>query len=228
MMATHLHLAPGPGGSSRRDVPIRVAIVDDHALVGRSLRLLLEREADIEVVGDCSDASRAGPLAQDLHPHVLVLGLRLPHASSIETIQAVRAAVPGTAVVALTMQESPLLAQRAIQAGALGFVLKHRADTELVDAVLCAARGEEYVSDRVAAGLDSLDRANGDHGLTPREIEIMRLIALGHTNAEIASKVRVSRRTVETYRARIHRTLGLRTRAELVQFALRRRLIGSD
>src|SRR5207302_10378800 len=129
--------------------------------------------------------------------------------------------------VVLTMEESPLFAQKAIDAGAIGFVAKDRADTELVTAIRLAARGEEYVSARVASGLKALRRATGDDGLTPRETEIVRMIALGHTSAEIAGQLHLSRRTVETHRARIHNKLGFRNRAELVQFALRRRLIGA-
>jgi two-component system, NarL family, response regulator NreC len=126
----------------------------------------------------------------------------------------------------MTMEESPLFAQKAIDAGATGFVVTDRADTELVTAVRLAARGREYVSARVAPGLDAL-RGACDDGLTLRETEIVRMIALGQASAEIAGGLHLSRRTVETHRARIHAKLGLRIRAELVQFAPRRRLIGA-
>ncbi len=159
-------------------------------------------------------------------PHVLVLDLRLPNGSSIEMIRQLRARFPETEVVVLTMEESPLFAQHAMNAGATGFVVKDRADTDLLTAVRLAARGEEYVSPRVASGLEALHRATNGDGLTERETEIVRLIALGHTSAEIAGQLHLSRRTVETHRTRIHRKLGLGTRAELVQFALQRRLIG--
>jgi two-component system response regulator NreC len=123
------------------------------------------------------------------------------------------------------MEASPLFAQHALDAGAVGFVLKDRADSELPEAIRRAAQGGEYISPRVAAGLDALRRAVSGDGLSPRETEILRLIALGHTSAEIAGTLHLSRRTVETHRARIHRKLGLATRAELVRHALRRHLL---
>lgn len=157
---------------------------------------------------------------------MLALDLRPPNGSSIETIRRVREEVPGTAIVVLTMEECPVFAQQALDVGAVGFVLKDRADSELPTAIRNAARGEKYVSTRVAAGLEALHRAVGGGGLSPREIDVLRLIALGHTSAEIAAELHLSRRTVETDRARIRRKLGLATRAELVSFALGRRLIG--
>jgi two-component system, NarL family, response regulator NreC len=229
-MTAHLHLASGSGGaefSSRLDMPIGVVLADDHALVRRNLRLLLEREEDIEVIAEASDLSAVMRQVHGRLPHVLVLDLRLPNGSSVEAVRRLREQVPATEIVVITMEESPLFAQQAIDAGAIGFVLKDKADSELLTAIRCATRGDEYVSPRVAAGLEGLRRAVGGDGLSPRETEVLRLIALGHTSAEIAAKLHLSRRTVETHRARIHRKLGLTTRAELVQFALGRHLIGS-
>jgi two-component system response regulator NreC len=120
------------------------------------------------------------------------------------------------------MDESPLFAQQALDAGAVAFVLKDRANAELLTAIRRATNGEEYVSPQVAPGLEALRRAVDRDGLSPRETELLRLIALGHTSAEIAAKLHVSRRTVETHRARVYDKLGLKSRAELVQFALRR------
>jgi two-component system, NarL family, response regulator NreC len=210
---------------SRLVAPIRVVLADDHAVVRRTLRLLLDSEEDVDVIAEAVDMRAVVRHVTSHVPHVLVLDLRLPNGSSIETIRQLRKEVPDTEVVVLTMEESPLFAKQAIDAGAIGFVLKDRADTELVTAVRRAAKGEEYVSARVAAGLEALQRASGDDRLSPREFEIVRLIALGYTSAEIAGQLHLSRRTVETHRARIHAKLGLKTRAELVQFALRRHLI---
>lgn len=123
------------------------------------------------------------------------------------------------------METSPLLAQQTLDAGAVGFVLKDRADGELAAAVRNAAAGREYVSPHVAAGLDVLRRAVGSDTLSPRETEVLRLVALGYTSAEIAEKLHLSRRTVETHRASIYCKLGLTTRAQLVQYALRRQLL---
>jgi two-component system response regulator NreC len=151
-----------------------------------------------------------------------------PNGSSIETISRLRERVPETEIVVLTMEESPLFARRALDAGAIGFVLKHHADSELPLAVRAAGRGCQYVSPRVAAGLAALNRMAATDELSPREVEVLRLIALGHTSAEIAAQLHRSRRTVETHRAHIHRKLGLATRAELVRYALDRRLIGAS
>jgi two-component system, NarL family, response regulator NreC len=129
-------------------------------------------------------------------------------------------------IVVLTMEDNPMFAQRAFVAGVLGFVAKDLADGELPQAVRAAARGEEYVSPRVAARLNSLHRSLTENRLTSREVEVLRLIALGHTSIEIARKLHLSPRTIETHRAHIHSKLGLATRAELVRYALRRGLLG--
>ena len=212
---------------SQLPASIRVVLADDHAMVRRTLRLLLESEQDVDVIAEAVDLSAVLRHVGCHMPHVLVLDLRLPNGSSIEMIRQLRKQFPGTEVVVLTMEDSPLFARAAIEAGAIGFVLKDRADTELVSAVRLAARREQYVSARLASGLQALRRASEDDGLTPRETDIVRMIALGHTSAEIACRLHLSRRTVETHRARIHNKLGFKTRAELVQFALRRRLIGA-
>jgi two-component system response regulator NreC len=227
-MSTRLHLASAAAEDQwvRAQVPIRVVVADDHSLVRRSLRLLLDGEEDVEVVAEAADL---GTVARHVHghgPHVLVLDLQMPNGSSLELIRQLRDQVPGTEIVVLTMERNPVFAQRALDAGAVGFVLKHRADTELPQAVRLAARGQEYVSPYVANGLEGLRRAVTGDGLSPRETEVLRLIALGHTNGEIADQLHLSRRTIETHRANIHRKLGLTTRAELVQLALRRHLIG--
>lgn len=203
-----------------------MVLADDHAVVRRSLRLLLDSESDFQVISEASDFSSVMREVHGQLPHVLVLDFRLPNGSSIEAIRRLRAQVPSTQIVVMTMEESPLFAQQAMDAGAIGFVLKDQADSELMTAIRSAARGEEFVSARVVAGLDALRRAVGGDGLSPRETEVLRLIALGYTSEEIATQLHLSRRTVETHRARIHRKLGLTTRAELVQFALRRHLIG--
>lgn len=194
-------------------------------MVRRTLRLVLQSEEDVDVIAEAVDLPAVMDHVAQHVPNVLVLDLRLPNGSGIEMIRRLRARFPGTAVVVLTMEENPLFAQHAFDAGAIGFVVKDRADTDLLAAVRHAARGEEYVSPRVATALDALHGATNGDGLTERETEIARMIALGHTSAEIACQLHLSRRTVETHRARIHRKLGFRTRAELVQFALQRGLI---
>jgi two-component system response regulator NreC len=227
-MPPRLHLAHPPGEQrSQRATQITVVLADDHAAVRRSLRQLLDSEKDVNVVAEAGDFATASRHVHAQRPRMLVLDRDLPTGSSSEAIARLRAEAPGTEVVVLTMEESPLFAMQAFDAGAAAFVLKDRADSELLDAVQRVARGEEFVSARVAAGLDMLRRAVEGDDLSPREVEVLRLIALGHTSVEIASRLRVSRRTVETHRVRILCKLECRTRADLVQFALRRRLIGS-
>jgi len=226
-MAAHLHLAASTESrSAEPDSLIRVVLADDHEMVRRTLRLLLDDHQDIQVAAEASDLSTAVSQVEGHRANVLVLDLRLPNGSTIETIRELRAQVPHTEIVVLTMSESPQFAHQAIDAGAVGFVLKDRADSELVTAIRLAARGEEYVSPRVSTALETLRRATGGALLSPRETEILRLIALGFTSREIAEQKQLSRRTVETHRSRIGSKLGLTTRAELVRFALDRHLIG--
>lgn len=229
-MASYLHLAPElPGCERASGVPstIRVVLADDHTMVRRTLRLLLDGEADIEVIAEALDLSTAATQVRRHLPDVLVLDLRLPEGSSVETIRRLREEAPETQIVVLTMEESPLFAQRALDAGAVGYVLTERADAELLAAIRRATTRDEYVSPHIAIRLDALRKAVDGDGLSPRETEVLRLIALGYTSAEIAGRLRLSKRTVETHRARIYGKLGLNTRAGLVQFALRRHLIGA-
>jgi two-component system, NarL family, response regulator NreC len=229
-MASHLHLAPSPtetGSPIRAASPILVVLADDHALMRRSVRLLLDGEEGLEVIAEATDLASVERHVQGHHPHVLVLDLNMPGGSSIEAIGRLRERAPETQIVVMTMEDSAVFAQRAFAAGAIGFVLKDRADAELPEAIRAAARGEDYVSPRVAARLDALNRALTEDKLSAREVEVLRLIALGHTSVEIAHKLHLSPRTVETYRAHIHGKLGLATRAELVRYALRRGLLGT-
>jgi two-component system response regulator NreC len=227
-MATHLHLAPAlseTGPVISAPSPIRVVLADDHALMLRSLRLLLDSEEDVEVIAEAADLASVVRHVHSHKPHVLVLDLGMPNGSSVETIGRLRERVPDTQVVVLTMEDSPVFAQRAHAAGALGLVVKEFADSDLPPAVRAVARGEEYISPRVAARVDALHRSLNEDALTSRQVEVLRLIALGHTSVEIASKLHLSPRTVESHRARIHSKLGLATRADLVRYALGRGLL---
>jgi two-component system response regulator NreC len=228
MMSTHLHLAPNPTGTGfpiRTASPIRVVLADDHTMMRRTLRLLLDGEDGVEVIAEADDLASVMRNVDAHQPHVLVLDLNMPDGSGIEALSQLRERVPETQIVVMTMQDSPAFAQRAFAAGAIGFVVKELADEELPEAVRAAARGEEYVSPRMAARLDALHQALAEDKLTAREVEVLRLIALGHTSVEIARKLHLSPRTVETHRARIHGKLGLATRAELVRYALGRGLL---
>jgi two-component system, NarL family, response regulator NreC len=224
-----LRLASAPRdseGSARTYAPIRVVLADEHAVVRRTLRLLIDAAPDIKVVAEVTNLAAAIRQVDADHPDVLVVELGLTRGSGIELVRRLRERVPRTELVAVTMDESPLFALQTIDAGIVGFVLKDRADSELLNAIRLATHGDEFVSPRVIAGLNALRRAAGGDGLGSREREVLRLIALGHTSAEIAACLHLSRRAIETLRARIYRTLGLRTRADLVQFALRRQMIG--
>ncbi len=221
-------LAAAPSMISAGATPaIRVVVGDDHSLMRRTLRLLLESEDGLEVVAEASDLTGAMRHVHGHSPHVLILDLSMPDGGSIEAIRRLRAQAPGTEVVVLSMEDDPAFAQQAIDAGAIGYVLKDKADTDLPEAVRSAVRGEPFVSRRVSALMAAMRTARREDALTAREVEVLRLIALGHTSAEIADKLHLSRRTIETHRARIQRKLGLTARAELVRYALRRGLFAS-
>jgi two-component system, NarL family, response regulator NreC len=190
-----------------------------------SLRQLLDHEQDVEVIAEASDLEIVLRHVRDQRPHVLVLDLSLSGGSGSEAIGELRDRAPATEIVVLTMEDNPVFAQRAFVAGALGFVLKDLADIELPQAIRAAARGEEYISPRVATRLDALHRTLTEDKLTPREVEVLRLIALGYTSVEIARKLQLSPRTVETHRAHIFTKLAYSTRAGLVRYALRRGLL---
>jgi len=228
-MTANLQLAQLPTNLARTvqaGAPIKLVLADDHHVVRRALRLWLESEKNVEVIAEAGDVPTAIRHVKRHLPHVLLLDLRMPNGSSIEAIRSLRQEVPETQIVVATIEESPLFAREALDAGAIGYVLKDNADTELQAAVRCAARGEEYVSPCVAARLEGLQRAAQDDGLSPRETDILRLIALGLTSAEISGRLHLSRRTVESHRRRIHHKLGLGKRSELVRYALARHLIG--
>jgi two-component system, NarL family, response regulator NreC len=212
------HRLADPGERPQAEA-IRVLLADDHAAVRRSMRLLLDCEDDLDVIAEATDLSTVIRHVNGHVPHVMVLDLQMPNGSSMEMIRRLRARLPDTGIIVLTMEESPAFAQAAIDAGALGFVLKHMADTELATAVRLAAKGQRYISPHVAARLGWLRRAIDNDGLSSRETEVLRLIALGYTSAEIARTLHLSRRTVDSHRARIHRKLGLKTRAQLVRYA---------
>lgn len=202
-------------------------LADDHAVVRAGLRLLLDAEPDMSVVAEAGDVPSVMRRVVGHRPRVLILDLNMPGGSSLEAIPQLVAAAPETRIVVLTMQNDPVFAREALGSGALGYVLKEAADTELVDAVRRAARGESYVNPalgvRLATEQPGPDRAPA--ALSPREAEVLSLIAAGHTNAEIAKKLYLSVRTVESHRAHIQRKTGRATRAELVALAREQGLV---
>jgi two-component system, NarL family, response regulator NreC len=204
---------------------IRVVLADDHDLVRRSVRLLLESEGDVEVLAESGDLFSALRHVTTHRPHVLLLDLHMRNGGSIDLIRRIRTTMPETQVVVISMEDSPVFARHTLDAGAVGYVLKDSAADELGTAVRRAARGERYVSAPVAAGLDALASAATNDGLTERETEVLRLIALGLTSAEMSERLHLSQRTIESHRRRIHRKLGLTRRWEIVRYALRHRLV---
>jgi two-component system response regulator NreC len=201
-----------------------IVLADDHAVVRSALKMLLDAELGFEVVAEAGDAETATRYVLGHKPTVLVLDLNMPGRPSLEAIPDIRKASPGTEIVVLTMQNEPAFARKALQAGVRGYVLKEAADTELVQAVRSAANGQTYLQPSLGARLASEPDAPADD-LTDREREVLRLIALGHTNAEIAEQLYLSIRTVESHRAHIQQKLGLSGRSELVRYALERGLI---
>jgi DNA-binding NarL/FixJ family response regulator len=203
---------------------IRVLIVDDHAVVRSGLRLLLDAEPDIEAVGEAPNADRAVFEALQTKPDVVLMDLVMPGKGGIEGMPALLEAVPEAKVLVLSMQDDPRYVHEAFAAGASGYVLKEAADTEVVAAIREVASGGRYVHPRLGARLvqaeaDERRRAEEDP-LSDREREVLRLLALGHTNQEIASMLFISVRTAETHRAHIMQKLRLSNRAELVRYAL--------
>jgi two-component system response regulator NreC len=205
--------------------PIRVVIADDHAIVRRGLRQVLEAEGGFELVAEAGDLEDARRYVRGHHPDVLVLDLNLPGGPSLGDIPAIRAESPSTQIVVLTMQDEPAYARQALGAGALGYVLKEAAEEELVEAIRRAAAGDTYLNPRLGARVAAEPPPGPPDGLSEREVEVLRMIALGHTNTEIAAALYLSVRTVETHRARIQQKLALGTRAELVRYALEHRLV---
>jgi two-component system response regulator NreC len=222
-MFTRVETGQRPGDGET----IRIVLADDHEVVRDGLRMVLEAEPGLEVIAEAGDLETTRRYVRAHRPRVLVLDVNLPEGSSLPAIPELLQDSPGTAVVVLTMQQDPGFAREAMRAGALGYVLKHSAGSELVSAVRAAAAGETYLNPKLGAQLAAApEEAPGPpDGLSEREVEILRLIGLGHTNTEIAERLYLSVRTVESHRAHIQQKTGRNTRAQLVRYALDHGLI---
>jgi two-component system response regulator NreC len=207
--------------------PTTVVLADDHAVVRAGLRMLLDAEDGIEVVGEAGDFPAAVAAVEAHRPAILVLDLGMPGGSGLETIASLTESAPDTAIVVLTMQDDPAFARGALSRGARGYVLKEAADEELLEAIRAAASGETYLNPRLGARLATQRAAPQapTDDLTGRELDVLRRIALGHTNAEIAEQLFLSIRTIETHRAHIQSKPGRTSRAELVGYALEHELL---
>jgi two-component system response regulator NreC len=207
--------------TSRPDAPATtIVLADDHRVVRSGLRMLLETDDRFEVLGEAGDVASTEELVMSCRPNILVLDLNMAGESSLGAIPRLRERAPETQIVVLTMQENPAFAREAFRAGALGYVLKDAADSELVHAIELASQGGTYLNPQLGAML-ATEPAAGDgrpDKLTHREIEVLKLIALGHTNSEIANSLFLSVRTVESHRAHIQQKVCLNTRAELVAY----------
>jgi two-component system response regulator NreC len=206
---------PPPAGT------ITIVLADDHEVVRAGLRMLLDAEPGFTVVSEAGNVALTERRVAAHRPRVLVLDVNMPDGSSLPAIPRLRAASPQTRIVVLTMQSEPELAREALRAGATGFVLKESAKEELIQAVRLAAEGRTYLNPELGAKLASQapERSGAPDDLSAREIEVLRLIALGHTNGEIASQLFLSVRTVESHRAHIQQKTQKGSRAELVAYA---------
>jgi two-component system, NarL family, response regulator NreC len=215
-----LRLASRPMGAAG----ITIVLADDHAVVRRGLRLVLDAEDGFEVLAEAGTTDDAVRLIKAHRPTVAVIDLNMPGSmsSSLDALPVLAAEAPATRIVVLTMQEDPQYARKALAGGANGYVLKEAADTELVEAIRCAAAGEVYLNPRLGARIAAApaEPAGPPDDLTEREVQILRLIALGHTNAEIGGQLFLSVRTVESHRAHIQQKLRRTNRADLVRYAI--------
>jgi len=212
--------------------PIRVLIADDHAILRAGLRMLLEAQTDMEVAGEAGDGTEASRKARELQPDVVLLDLTMPGPGSGEVIRQVLSAAPKTHVLILTMHDDAAYLASAMAAGAAGYVVKKVADSELLLAIRAVHGGRTFVDltqtlSRPHARPGS-PRAQRPKELSRRERDVLRLLAQGHSNQQIADQIRVSVKTVETYRTRLRVKLGLKERAELYRFAVESGILEPD
>ena len=211
---------------------IRVLVVDDHAVVRSGIRLLLDREPDIEPVGEAGSGREAIFESRSLKPDVILMDVVMPEQTGLEALPQLLHERPEAKVLLLSMQDDPRYVREAFAAGASGYVLKEAADAEVVSAVREVARGGRYVNPELGARLVAADaeqrRREEDDPLSEREREVLRLLALGHTNQEIARRLYISVRTAETHRAHIMRKLNVSSRADLVRYAMANGMLDDD
>ena len=209
---------------------MRVLIADDHGIVRSGLRLLLERQDDIEVIGEAADGAEAREIAVRERPDLAILDVRMPKLTGLQVTREIKRHAPEVAVLILSMHDDERYLFEALKAGASGYVLKTQADADLMEAIRAVQRGEPFLTPAAQQTLirDVLERgreAAGDEDLTPREEEIVKLVAEAHTTREIAEILHLSEKTVENHRGNAMRKLGMRDRVELVRYAIRRGLI---
>jgi DNA-binding NarL/FixJ family response regulator len=223
-----MDIAAGPRVSGKmNDARVRVVIADDHAIVREGLRLLIDAQPGMTVVGEASNGEEAWQRCGELRPHVLVLDLSMPGSSGASAAERIADDYPAVKILVLTMHEERGYVQRLLRAGATGYVLKRTAAAELVRAIAAVARGGTYVDPSLAGVLlaEQSTRVSGERkrrglDLTGRETEVLQLVARGYSNKEIGPELQISVKTVESHKANGMAKLGVRSRAELVRFAV--------
>jgi DNA-binding NarL/FixJ family response regulator len=209
---------------------LHILIADDHGIVRSGIRMLIDRQQGMHVVGEAEDGIQAVELVQSIHPDVAILDVSMPRMTGLQAAREIRARAPETSVLLLSMHDDERYFFDAVEVGAAGYVLKRSADTDLIDAIQAVARGEQFVSPVTerAAIKEWLESGRVDRledPLTPRELDVVKLIAEAYTNKQIAEALHVSEKTVESHRANVLSKLGMRDRVELVRYAIRRGLI---
>jgi DNA-binding NarL/FixJ family response regulator len=209
--------------------PARILVADDHGIVRAGIRLLLERQPDLEVVAEAADGIEAIEQALSTRPGLCILDVSTPRMTGLQAAREIRSHLPETRVLILSMHDDEHYLFDALKAGASGYVLKHAADQDLVGAVRAVIRGEAFLTNTAQRSMIRQWLADGSQGptdpLTPREEEVVKLIAEAHTNVQIAQILHLSEKTVESHRANLLRKLGMRDRVELVRYAIRRGLV---
>jgi DNA-binding NarL/FixJ family response regulator len=208
---------------------MRILIADDHGIVRGGMKLLIDRQPDMEVVGEAEDGVEAVEMALKLKPDLAVLDVSMPRLTGLQAARQIKAHLPDCQVLILSMHDDQRYVFEALKAGASGYVLKREVDQSLLDAVRAVHRGEAFLTNAVERSLIRewmSDSATGpEEPLSPREQEVLKLIAEAHTNKSIAETLHLAEKTVESHRANILRKLGMRDRVELVRYAVRRGLI---
>lgn len=207
---------------------MRVVIADDHAVVRSGIRAVLERHEGVEVVAEAEDGEAALEAVRRERPDLAIVDVKMPKMNGLEATRAIKAEAPDVAILILSMHEDERYLFEALRAGASGYVLKRQADTDLLDAVETVARGEPFLTPEAQRLLIRDALGEGDVGkeeLTPREEEVVKLVAEGVTSREIADTLGLAAKTVENHRSNAMRKLGMRDRTELVRYAIRTGLI---
>ena len=228
MEAITLNQTAVPTLETRGSEPMRVVIADDHGIVRSGVRMLLERQSDIQVIGEASNGAEARDLVIREKPDLAILDVKMPKLTGLQATREIREQVPEVSVLILSMYDDDRYLFEALKAGASGYVLKAQADSDLMAAVRAVEKGEPFLTPAAQRALikDVLgEGAERSDDLTPREQEVVKLVAEAHTNKEIAEILHLSEKTVENHRSNAMRKLGMRDRVELVRYAIRKGLI---